>query len=91
MAQAQQARTLRDEILNALTRPTGGTKVSMTPKYLAGQINAPVRAVREELSALSLQGITKSRTHRSGEVLYSLRDQHDDAWDHFRSTSLSLN
>lgn len=91
MAQAQQARTLRAEIVNALTRPTGGTKVSMTPKYLAKQIDAPVRAVREELSALSLEGVTKSRTHRSGEVLYSLRDKHDDAWDQFRSPSISLN
>ena len=90
MAEAQ-ARTLRAEILGALTRPTGGTTVSMTPKYLASQINAPVRAVREELTALSLERITKSRTHRSGEVLYSLRDQHDDAWDAFRTPAPSLN
>jgi hypothetical protein len=83
-------RTLRDEIVDVL-HGDGEIKVSGTPKWIAGQIGAPVRAVRDELTSLSLQGVTKSRTHRSGEVLYRLKDQHDDAWDALRLPAISLN
>ncbi|MCC2627767.1 MAG: hypothetical protein K0S14_1417 [Thermomicrobiales bacterium] len=77
--------SLRDEIVGALKGVSG------TPRWIAGQINAPVRAVREELSALALQGIAKARTHKSGEVLYRLKDRHDDAWDALRLPAIHPN
>lgn len=85
------SRTLRDEIVGVLKGQTDGVKISGTPRWIATRIDAPVRAVREELTALSLEGITKSRTHRSGEVLYRLKDKHDDAWDALRFLAPSLN
>jgi len=70
--------TTRQEIVRALS-PAG--QVSMTAKYLAGVLELPVRAVRDELTAMGIDGTVKSRTHRSGEVLYRLRDKIDAAWD----------
>lgn len=84
-------RTVRDEIIEFLTPKDQGNKISATPRHIAGQIGAPVRAVRDELSALALAGLIKSRTHRSGEVLYRLKDQHDDAWDALRLPAPSTN
>lgn len=84
-------RTLRDEIVGVLQAKTEGQRTAGTARWIASQISAPLRAVREELSALSLSGITKSRTHRSGEVLYSLKDHLDTAWDAFRGPGISLN
>jgi hypothetical protein len=83
-------RTLRDEIVSTLQQKIDGSKVSGTARWIATQVNAPVRAVREELTSLGLAGTTKSRQIRSGETLYTLKDKHDAAWD-LVSRNLNLN
>jgi hypothetical protein len=81
------ARTVREEIENVLK----GSELSIsgTPRWIATAVNLPVRVVREELSKMELEGKVKSRTHRSGEVLYRLKDQHDDRWDAHRGLAIS--
>jgi predicted ArsR family transcriptional regulator len=85
---AGSASETRELITRALA--PAGTK-SMTAKYLAAEIGVPVREVRDELARLGRDGTVRSKTHRSGEVLYRLKDRFDAAWDGVRSsTSLTL-
>ena len=85
------ARTLGEEIEHVLGRKLEGTKISGTIAWIARQINAPARVVREEIQSLVLQGKVRSRTHRGGQVLYRLKDRHDDTWDRLRLPVISLN
>jgi Predicted transcriptional regulator len=87
LAVAGGASETRDLIVRAL-KPAGSK--SMTAKYLAVQLGAPVRTVREELERMSLEGTVRARRHRSGEVLYRLKDRVDTAWDGLNGLSLPL-
>lgn len=81
MALAAGASSTRQEIVRALS--PAGTK-SATAKYLATEIGTPVATVREELAAMGREGRVRSRRHRSGEVLFRLKDSLDAAWDSLR-------
>ena len=79
--------TVREEILAAL-RPAG--TISATPRYLAQQLELPVRRVRDELDAMVLDGTAKRRQLRSGEILYRLKDRIDSAWERQNGLSTPL-
>jgi len=79
--------SLRQEITRALS-PAGSK--SATPKYLAQELGAPVRNVREELETMGRQGVIKTRRLRSGEVLFKLRTSNDAAWEAQNGLSYSF-
>lgn len=85
MATSVLAPSVRDQITRALS--PAGTK-SATSKYLAQELGAPIRNVREELEAMGRQGVIKTRRLRSGEVLFKLRTSNDAAWDAQNGLSL---
>lgn len=87
MALAASASSTRQEITRALS--PAGTK-SATAKYLAQELGAPIRYVREELEAMGRDGTVKVRRLRSGEVLFKLRTSNDAAWEAQNGLSYSF-
>lgn len=86
LAVAGSASSTRQQIVRALS--PAGTK-SATVKYLANEVlGLSVREVRETLEEMARAGLVKRRIHRSGEVLFRLKDRIDSAWEGQRGLSL---
>jgi hypothetical protein len=85
------ARSVRAEIVAFLSGAAGHEgRISATAKYIATSLGFPVRVVREELEKMALERTARSRTHRSGDVLYRLTDAVDDRWDAVRGPAHSF-
>ena len=84
-------RALREEIENVLHgNPTTGRPAG-TARWIASQVSAPVRTVREELEAMQLAGKITTRVTRGGDVLFKLIDRYFHQWSALRGPNHSHN
>lgn len=66
---------LRGELVSVLQGATAGT-----PRWIADQLKAPVKLVRDLLETMRREGLVTTRVLRSGEVLWKLTDRSHSRW-----------